>query len=113
MATLDVPSVPEEQRVRIEMMTEGFQRITAQFGFMETPRIEPVLKQCRELGLKLHLLECTFFLSRETIVVTARKGMAIWRERLFALLSRNAQPATAYFGLPVNRVVELGMQVEI
>ena len=55
----------------------------------------------------------TFFLSRETIIPTREPGMAIWRERLFAIMSRNAQPATAFFRLPANRVVELGMQVEV
>ena len=68
---------------------------------------------CEAHGLEFRRQETTFFLSRETIIPTPRPGMALWREKLFAFLSRNSQPATAFFGLPANRVVELGMKIEI
>ena len=79
---------------------------------MERVTIAELLDACVPLGLELRESDTTFFLSRETILPSARPGMALWRERLFAFLARNAQPATAFFSLPANRVVELGMQVE-
>jgi KUP system potassium uptake protein len=80
---------------------------------MEKPAVPAILEQCAAHGLPLKLEETTFFLSRETILSTKLPGMSQWRERLFAFLSRNAQSATTFFGLPANRVVELGMQVEM
>jgi KUP system potassium uptake protein len=79
---------------------------------MERATVSELLAKCAAQGLKLKETETTFFLSHETILPSARPGMALWRERLFAFLSRNAQPATAFFEPPANRVVELGMQVE-
>jgi len=80
---------------------------------MEEPDAQDILKLCKPLGLNFREMETTFLLSRETIIASERHGLARWRKRLFALLSRNAQPANAYFRLPPNRVVELGLQVEI
>jgi KUP system potassium uptake protein len=80
---------------------------------MEQPDVPRLLETCREGGLDLATQETTFFLSRETIVSGATSTMARWRRRLFAALSRNAQSATTFFNLPVNRVVELGMQIEL
>ena len=80
---------------------------------MEKPAIPTILEACAAHGLPVKMDETTFFLSRETILSTRLPGMARWRERLFAFLSRNAQPATAFFELPANRVVELGLQVEL
>jgi KUP system potassium uptake protein len=80
---------------------------------MEEPDVPDVLRRCGDLGLRFKEHETTFFLSRETIIPSKRSGMALWRERLFAIMSRNAQSATAFFRLPASRVVELGMQVEI
>jgi len=98
--------------VRVETLTNGFHRVIARYGFMEKAAIEEILAGCRELGLDLSPKACTFVLSRETLVRTPAKGMAMWRKRLFVLMSRNAQSATAFFGLPANRVVEMGMQIE-
>ena len=72
-----------------------------------------VLALCRARGFDIKENQTTFFLSRESIIASHKPGMVLWRERLFSLMSRNAQSATAYFRLPPNRVVELGMQVEI
>jgi KUP system potassium uptake protein len=99
--------------LRVEKLTEGFWRVTVRVGFMEKPAVPAILEQCAAHGLPLKLEETTFFLSRETILSTKLPGMSQWRERLFAFLSRNAQSATTFFGLPANRVVELGMQVEM
>lgn len=109
----DTPYVEDAQRIQIESLPHGFYRVTAYFGFMESPDLPSVLNACTEEGLDLNPMKTTFFLGRETILATAKPGMAQWRKRLFSLMSRNAQQATAYFQIPPNRVVELGMQIEI
>jgi KUP system potassium uptake protein len=107
------PRVPDNERVEVEKLSQGFWRVRARFGFFEEPDVPMVLGLCAQLGLEFREIETTFFLSRETVIPARKPGMAIWRERLFSLMARNAQSATAFFGLPANRVVELGMQVEI
>ena len=109
----DEPYVNPDGRVQVETLTNGFHRATARYGFMEKAAIGEIMAGCRKLGLDLHPNACTFVLSRETLVVTPAKGMAQWRKRLLSLMSRNAQSATAFFGLPANRVVEMGMQIEL
>jgi KUP system potassium uptake protein len=110
-AAADEPRVDLARRVNVEPIAEGFYRVVARFGFMETPGIVEVLSECRRQGLALEAGECTYFLSRETVMLSDAPGMAQWRKRLFAFLSRNAQDASVFFGLPPNRVVELGMQI--
>jgi KUP system potassium uptake protein len=106
-----VARVPLEQRVRIEAYESGFARAIARYGFMETPDV-PELFQRHEFDN--HSLEyVTFFLGRETVLADKQAGMALWRERLFAFLTRNAQPATAFFGIPPSQVIEIGTQIEI
>ena len=83
------------------------------YGFMEDPDVPEVLVYLRQLGVPIDPDDVTFFLGRETIVVGRRKGMATWREKLFVLMARNAVRATAFFKLPPERVVELGVQVEM
>jgi KUP system potassium uptake protein len=112
-AALDIPHADEASRVKIEPLPLGFQRVTANFGFMETPQLEVVLKACERIGQPLPMHDATFFLSRETILSTGKSRLHRWRASLFALMARNGQSATAFFGLPVDRVVELGLQVEI
>jgi KUP system potassium uptake protein len=97
----------------VEKLRANFYRVIGQFGFMEDPDVPQILESCRVNALEIDEEKATFFLSRETIIATPRPGMLIWRERLFSLMSRNAQSATAFFRLPPNRVVELGMQIEI
>ncbi len=112
--TQQVPYVPEEQRLEMENLGDGLYRAKVHFGFMEEPNIPVALEGAAAHGLPLldpH--DTTYFLGRETIIATRRPGMALWRERLFALMSRNATTATAYFGIPPQRVVELGEQIEI
>jgi KUP system potassium uptake protein len=112
VATRDIPYVNETDRLKVEKSESGFYRIMGYFGFMEEPNVPRLLQLCQKEGIEFHEEETTFFLSRETIIPTRLPGMALWRERLFATMSRNAQHATTFFRLPVNRVVELGMQVE-
>jgi KUP system potassium uptake protein len=108
------PVVDASNRLEVERMEAGFWRVQAHYGFMETPNIQAILRQCAEHDLEFREMETTFFLSRETVIPKAgHGGMNLWQERLFAIMVRNALSATAYFRLPANRVVELGMQVEI
>lgn len=111
--TRDVPFVAESDRLEVETLRPDIHRVTGRYGFMEQPDVPTLLNACAAHGLDLNPNLATFFLSRETIIPTRRPGMAWWRRRLFAALSRNAQSATAFFQLPPNRVVELGMQVEL
>ena len=106
------PHVPSDQRLEYTRLPMGFHRIVAAYGFMEQPRVPELLKLWKAEEVEFRLSETTFFLSRETIVPAKRRRMAYWRSVLFAFLQRNAQSATAFFGLPANRVVELGVQIE-
>lgn len=110
-----VPEVHGDSRVEIADLGEGFYRAVARYGFMETPNIPDVLAQCRVLepALEFRPLDTTYVLARETLLVTGRSGMARWRKHLFAFLVRNARPATTFFNIPPNRVIELGAQVEL
>jgi KUP system potassium uptake protein len=110
ITTEDVPFVEAEERAQREELEMGFVRIVARFGFMESPNV-PKLLEAELPGYSLE--HTTFFLGRETLIATERPGMAIWREKLFAFLSRNAQPATAFFGIPPDRVMEIGTQIEL
>jgi KUP system potassium uptake protein len=103
--------VPTAERVRIEELPNGFWRAVAHYGFMETPNVPELLQHAKFSGYSLEFT--TFFLGRETVLPTKNPGMALWRERLFAFLTRNAQPATAFFGIPPSRVMEIGSQIEI
>jgi KUP system potassium uptake protein len=111
--TVEVPHVDAEERVQIDELENGFFRVIGRFGFMEDPDAPQLMAACAKKGFVFDQPRTTFFLSRETIIASKRPGLLLWRERLFAFMSRNAQSATAFFRLPPNRVVELGMQVEI
>jgi KUP system potassium uptake protein len=80
---------------------------------MEEPHVPDALAELKKKGLQFPLLETTYFLGRETLLPSGRPGMAIWRDHLFAMMNRNARTATSFFGLPPNRVVELGTQVAL
>jgi KUP system potassium uptake protein len=112
--TQQVPHVSEDERFQIEDFGNGLYRVKVHYGFMEKPNIPEALNAAAAKGLVLgDPKHTTYFLGRETIIATRRPGMAVWRERLFAMMSRNATTATAYFGIPPDRVVELGEQIEI
>ena len=91
----------------------GFFRLIAKSGFMETPNVPQLLIMAREHGLVCEPSTTSYFLGRETLLTTGKSHMSGWRKGLFAFVSRNALPATSYFGLPPGRVVELGMQVDL
>ncbi len=109
----DSPRQPPGQRFEIEACGERFFRVRLHFGFMEDPDIPLALSQCPLQELDFSPMRTIFFLSRETVIPSRRKGMARWRESLFAFLMRNANSNLKYFNLPVNRVIELGTQVEL
>jgi KUP system potassium uptake protein len=105
--------VPETQRVHIETLSPNVFRVNANHGFAEDPRVPAVIERCRGLGLDINVDETTFFVGRETLLATDRPGMAIWRERLFSRMARNARRATRFFKIPPNRVVEIGAEIEL
>ncbi|MBI3545293.1 MAG: potassium transporter Kup [Gammaproteobacteria bacterium] len=110
----DVPRVSEKNRVRIEELDNNCYQIMFHFGFKDRPDVMQALALCREYDLNFEPLETSFFLSRETVIPSIRvEGMALWRERLFSAMARNAGSPVEYFNLPTNRVIELGTQVEI
>jgi KUP system potassium uptake protein len=113
VTTAQKPHVPADERVSVEALPHDLFNVRVQYGFMEDPDVPAALLQAREQGLQIDEDDLTYFLGRETIIVTRRKGMAIWREKLFVLMARNAVRATAFFRLPPERVVELGVQVEM
>ena len=132
--TEGIPHVPSEDRVECRELDQGFYQVVARYGFMETPDVPAVLQALgrsdgtrRPVGMKL--METTFYLGRETLIATSSSKrrspapptdgamaavprMATWRKKLFILMTRNARSATAFFGLPPNRVVELGAQIQ-
>ena len=111
--TLETPLADQDERLELKNLGNDFYLLTLRFGFAEDPNVPAALHACAKQGLELKMMDTTFFLSRETIVATDRPGMALWRDKLFAFLARNALPATAFFSIPGNRLIELGAQVEI
>jgi KUP system potassium uptake protein len=113
VTTAPMPHVPDDERIDVEPLGYQLFNVKMRYGFMEDPDIPNALLQARELGMRFDPDDLTYFLGRETIIVTQRKGMALWREHLFVLMARNALGASAFFRLPAERVVELGVQVEM
>jgi KUP system potassium uptake protein len=113
VAIEDVPFIEEEKRVEVEELGEGFYRITLHFGFMQDMNVPEALARIDRCGFPFKMMETSFFLSRQTPLASNVRGMAIWREKLFAWMMRNAESPMEFFGLPPNRVVEMGSQVKI
>ena len=109
----DVPYVEFAERVAVKDLGEGFWRVILNFGFLEETDVPRALKKVALCGPKFDMMDTSFFLSRQTLLPSKHPGMAIWREKLFAWMLRNAANAMEFFKLPTNRVVELGSQVEI
>ncbi|MDD1975270.1 MULTISPECIES: potassium transporter Kup [Pseudomonas] len=109
----DMPRVPAQQRFEVEAYGEGFYRVLLHFGFMDEPDVPAALKLCHLEGLDFSPMRTTFFLSRETVIPSRLVGMTHWRAMLFAFLLKNANGNLRFFKLPLNRVIELGTQVEI
>lgn len=113
IVTEDIPYVPVQDRFEVEPLGNGFSRIIMHFGFKDDPDVPKALARCEPLGPQFNMLETSFFLSRETLIATRIPGMALWREKLFIGMARNASSAMTFFKIPTNRVIELGAQVEL
>ncbi len=107
-----VPEVARQERVKVTELSNGFYRVNIRTGFMQQTNVPLALAACARQGLVIDPARTSYFLGRETLLPTGRARMMPWRKTLFAFISRNARPATAHFGLPPNRVVELGMQID-
>ena len=113
VAIQDVPYVEDADRLAIKDLGQGFYRITLRFGFLEETNVPAALAEVTMCGAPFEMMKTSFFLSRQTLIASAKPGMAIWREKLFSWMLRNAASAMEFFRLPTNRVVELGSQIEI
>lgn len=111
--TKDEPFVPKKDRVVIQEIIPNFYRIIVYYGFMEIPKMKHILEACRQRDIHFNVQETTFVLGRETILPSSTPGMSLWREKIFAIMSKNAQRPTAFFKIPPNQVIEVGIQVEI
>ena len=110
----NVPEIPEDERILAVPLREGFWRVKARYGFMETPNVPNILFRCRDAGIKSEKLHTTYYLGRERLIPNphSKARLASWRKKLFIFMSRNSRTATEFFGIPSNRVVELGAQLE-
>jgi KUP system potassium uptake protein len=113
VTTAQTPYVLDKDRVSVTELSQGVSNVRVQYGFMEDPDVPAALRQAQLQGLQIDVDDLTYFLGRETILVTRKEGMALWREKLFVLMARNAVRPLSYFRLPPERVVELGVQVEM
>ena len=111
--TQSVPHVPPAQRCAVEELGSGFYRMIIRIGFMDEADIPAELSTEVRAGGPFKPMDTSYFLARQTLIASKRPGMAIWREKLFAWMVRNAESAMVFFRLPTNRVIELGSQLEI
>ena len=113
LKTRDIPVVSRGDRLKVRDLGCNFHQIEAFYGFMEDQDIPALLEECERRGIPFDMMDTSFFASRETLIPSVAPGMALWREKLFVSMSKNATKATEYFRIPTNRVVELGTQVEL
>ena len=112
--TLHVPYAPANKRLEMTSIGDDFYRVVIRYGFMETPDVPlALMRSCDAGGIYFDPMDTTYFASRETIIATPHRNMPAWRDKLFAIMHRNAAPATGFFRIPGNRLVELGSTVEI
>jgi KUP system potassium uptake protein len=111
--TKDIPHVPDDQRLRVSHLEHNFHTVEVDYGFMDEPNIPRALAQLRLMQFRFNLLETSFFIGREKVVLGKNAGFWTWRKRMFIFMHRTMLSATEYFRIPTNRVVELGGQVEI
>jgi KUP system potassium uptake protein len=109
----DIPTVPVADRITVDSLGHSCYQVTVRYGFNDERNIPAALDQCRSEEFPFEMMETSFFIARQTVIPTRNGNMAIWRERLFATMSRNARDAADYYAIPSNRVIELGAQVEI
>lgn len=111
--TEEIPHVFGSDQIYVEQLSNDFFRVVVKYGFKDKPDIPLALANCGKKGLSFNLMETSFFLSRQTLVPKLGKEMALWREKIFAVMSRNSSSAVSFFNLPANRVVELGTRIEL
>ena len=111
--TADVPYVAPAQRVSLTLLSDTFSQLTLRFGYMESPNVMKALPLCRDRGCKFDVMQTSFFLSRRLLKPSDDSQLPIWQDRFFVGLSGIADDAARYFGLPTDRVVEVGTQVAV
>ncbi len=111
--TEDIPRVPNLEKIETEKLPSGIHLIIAHYGFMETPKIENILVLAREKGVEIDLESASFFLGRLKLVIGEEPKMSRWRSNLFLFMSNNAMDASAYFNIPSDQVIEVGIQLEL
>lgn len=112
--TRDVPFVPDQERVRVEVLDDRFQRIFVYYGFKDQPNIPQALELAyKQLSQDFDMMQMSFFISRDRLIHTVGDGMSPWREKLFISMQRNTSPVSDFYQIPPNRVVEMGSQIEI
>ncbi|CEI52524.1 Kup system potassium uptake protein [Acinetobacter bereziniae] len=112
--TRDVPYVPEQERIRVEVLDDRFQRVFVYYGFKDQPDIPNALELAyKQLEVEFDMMHISFFISRDRLIHTVGEGMAPWREKLFISMQRNTSPVSDFYQIPPNRVVEMGSQIEI
>jgi KUP system potassium uptake protein len=113
IVTENVPFAIGNSSLSVRELGHGFFRVIAHVGFMQQPNVPKILQRCEKHDLKANPADTTYYLGRQTLLTTGKSGLAKWRKLLFSFLARNARPPTAFFNLPPNRVVELGLQIEL
>jgi KUP system potassium uptake protein len=113
VSTKDVPEMPPGERAKVTELAPGIHRVLLSYGYMESPNLPRELGSLRDQGLEVEPMQASYFLGRETLVAAMAPKMAIWRMWLFLVMARNATPATEFFRIPSDRVVELGVRVAI
>ncbi|MEO7366487.1 MAG: KUP/HAK/KT family potassium transporter, partial [Gemmatimonadaceae bacterium] len=109
----NVPEIDEAERMSIVAMREGFWRMKARYGFMETASVPDLLARAQSEGLAAEPMKTTYYLGRERLIAdpNSKQHLAGWRKKLYIFMSRNSRSATEFFQIPPNRVVELGAQI--
>ncbi|GGK16484.1 hypothetical protein GCM10007962_08540 [Yeosuana aromativorans] len=107
------PRIPMEKRLTLSNLGAGFYSAQINYGFMDRTNIPQAIDLIKNKGVKIETSQLSYFLGRETLIVNGKMGMPVWRETIFAILSRNAQRATRYFKLPAEKVFEVGTNIEI
>ena len=109
----DIPRIEEAERIKVEALGHACYQIDVRYGFKDERDIPHALSLCKQAGLDIEPMQTSYFIARQTVIATVGGGMALWREVLYSAMARNARDAADYFKIPANRVIELGMQVEI
>ena len=113
IATDAVPEIQQDKRINLKGFGHGFWAATAHYGFMETPDMPDLMRRFVDVGLPIDQADTSYYVGRETLLLTKDVSLALWRKRLFRFLARNSRSATDFFSIPPNRVVEIGTQIEL